>query len=158
MIRTKSSPKITETEEHLEIAKYFRATGLGGCATVFHIKNDQSTAWQRIRAKELGVMPGMPDWCIIDGGRAGFIELKTRGWRAKRERRGAYTLHELRQIETHNRLKRAGAWVAVCETLDEVKEALREHGVPLRQKSVIEEAMRAGFMRGMAEAAAEDDE
>lgn len=141
--RKVKAPVITETQEHRTIADYFRKTGLGGCAVAFHIKNDQATKWQRLNAKQMGTLPGVPDWCFVDGGRVGFIELKTRGWKAGKSRTHNYEPHEQRQIEAHNMLKRAGAWVEICETLEEVLQVLAWHGVPLRQTDIVTEAIRS---------------
>jgi hypothetical protein len=139
-------PHISETQEHLVIATYFKKVGLGGVAIACHIRNERTGHAQRIMAARMGIMKGMPDWLIIDAGRAGFLELKPRGWKAKRAKTANYTPHELIQLETHRRLKVAGAWVEICETLDEVLDVLRHHGVPLRQESITTERIRAGFM------------
>jgi hypothetical protein len=47
-------------------------------------------------------------------------------------------------------LKRAGAWVEVCESLDEMLDALVRHGVPLRTESLTTERIRRGFAAGWA--------
>ena len=145
--RGQRAPKITETQEHAAIAAYFRMPGLGGNAVAFHIRNERAGDWQRINAFKMGMLPGVPDWCIIDGGRAGFIEMKERGWRNKKlvNRTAKLTAKEERQIEVHNRLKLAGAWVEICETLEEVQAALANHGVPLRHEAPIIAAMRASL-------------
>jgi hypothetical protein len=140
------APRISETQEHLTIATYFKKIGLGGVAVACHIRNERIGHAQRIMASRMGILKGMPDWLIVDSGQAGFLELKPRGWKAKRAKTAAYTQHELIQLETHKRLKRAGAWVEICETLEEVLDALRYHGVPLRTESITAERIRAGFL------------
>lgn len=120
-------PKISETDEHKAVAD-FLATCLGGTAFGFHIRNERVTAWDRIQAARMGMKSGIPDFEVVDGGRAFFIEMKPLGWRSKK----SHTPHEERQITIHNRLRLARCPVATCETLDEVMEFLRQHGVPLR--------------------------
>lgn len=146
------APNITETQVHKQVADYFRKVGLGGCAVAFHIRNERPGDWQRINAKRMGAWSGLPDWGIVEGGRAGFIELKPAGWKTKKYSTGNYTAHEMRQIETHNLLKRAGAWVEICETLEEVVAALRYHGVPLRETDIVTEGLRAHLPAAMAAA------
>jgi len=139
-------PKVSETQEHLAIATYFKKVGLGGVAIACHIRNERTGHAQRIMASRMGILKGMPDWLIIDAGQAGFLELKPRGWKAKRAKTAAYTPHELIQLETHRRLKIAGAWVEICETLEEVLDVLKYHGVPLRSESITTERIRSGFL------------
>lgn len=136
--------KITETQEHLAIAAYFKKVGLGGNAVAFHIRNERHGNHQRMLAARMGVMKGLPDWMVIDD-RPGFFEIKPRGWKARKARTGNYTAHEAAQIMMHKRLRQAGAWVEICETLEEVLEALARHGVPLRQESLSTERIQRGF-------------
>lgn len=143
-------PRISETQEHLVIASYFRKIGLGGLAIACHLRNERHGDYQRMLAARMGVQKGMPDWLILDGGGAGFLELKPRGWKAKRAKTGAYTPHEYIQLEMHRKLKLAGAWVDICETLDEVLESLIYHGVPLRTESITTERIRKGFAAAMS--------
>ena len=135
----------TETQEHKTVAAYFRKIGLGGNAVARHIRNERAGDWARIEAARMGVAAGVPDWLIVDGHQAGFIEMKPRGWRERTQRTGTYTRHELRQLEEHRTLKLAGAWVEICETLEEVLDALRRHGVPLRAESLTTERIKRGF-------------
>jgi hypothetical protein len=150
--KKKRAPKVTETQEHLAIASYFRKTGLGGLALAIHVRNERGSDWERLQAARMGIMRGLPDWLILDAGRAGWIELKPRGFKERVARTGTYTPHERRQLETHAKLKLAGCWVDICETLGEVQETLRAHGVPLRTESITTERIRRGFLSGMAEA------
>src|SRR6478609_11462137 len=101
------SPKVSETQEHLTIATYFRKVGLGGVAVACHLRNERHGRAQRMLAARMGVKKGMPDWLIVDSGCAGFIELKPRGWKATRAKTGRYTPHELIQLDTHRQLKGA---------------------------------------------------
>lgn len=144
--RRAAVPKITETDEHRTIAAYFRKVGLGGTARAIHIRNERSTG--KIAAWQMGMVSGLPDWLFVDCGRAGWIELKRRGWKAHKERGGKYTPHEERQREVHRALKTAGCWVEICESLDEVLDALAYHGVPLRSEPAIISAMRGAVAAG----------
>lgn len=144
--------KITETQEHLAIAAYFKKVGLGGNAVAFHIRNERHGDRQRMLAARMGVVKGLPDWMVIDD-RPGFLEIKPRGWKARTTRTGNYTEHEQAQLEMHKRLRQAGAWVEICETLEEVLAALAAHGVPLRQESLSTERIKRGFISGAKPAA-----
>lgn len=144
-------PKVGETAEHLAIASYFRKVGLGGNAVWFHTRNERPGDYQRINAARMGVQSGLPDFGFVDGGRSGWVEIKPRGWRERTNRTGTYTPHEQRQLDMHTRLKRAGAWVEICETLDEVLEVLRRNGVPLRSESLSTELIKRGIASAVAQ-------
>lgn len=151
LTRRPSAPKISETSEHRVIASYFKKISLGGNAVAFHIKNDQPTNWQRLNAARMGVLPGIPDWCIINNGSVIFAEQKPRGWRDRKQRTGNYTAHEHRQLATHESLRRAGASVFYFETLDELLTELLARGVPLQSESISNERIRRGFQNAMAD-------
>ena len=136
------APKVTETQEHRAIADHFRKTGFRDGTVAFHIKNDQTTRWQRLNAAKMGLLPGVPDWCFVHRGQVGFIELKERGWRNSKAK---LTTKEIRQLETQWRLERAGAWVEICETLEEVLAALKAHGISVRAEPAIIEGLRASL-------------
>jgi hypothetical protein len=144
-------PKITETQEHRAIADYL-AKALAGHAIAFHIRNERASAWERVQAARQGILPGAPDIELIDGGRPIFFELKPRGWKARRAKGGNYTPHELRQLDTHKRLRLAGAVVEIIETLDDLKERLYHHCVPVREVE-----FRAQVERGIAMAEADPE-
>jgi hypothetical protein len=148
----RKAPPISETAEHLTIANYLRKIGLGGHAVAFHIRGERAGHWQRLQAARMGSVAKLPDWCIVDGGRVGFCELKPRGWKARRAKSGAYTEHERRQLDMHARLQRAGAWVEIVETLDEMLNVLAMRGVPLRTESESAERIKRGFRAAMGEA------
>ena len=152
--RVPKPPKISETAEHATIAAYFRKIGLGGNALAYHHRNERTGRMQRIIAARMGVLAKLPDWEILnDNGYAGFIELKQRGWKVRTNRTGNYNEHEQAQLAMHDRLRKAGYWVEICETLDEVLDVLRRHQVPLRTESLTTERIKAGFRAAMAEAA-----
>lgn len=155
--RETSAPvRLTETQVHLQVASYFRKVGLGGCAIAFHIRNETVGPWQKINAHKMGILPGVPDWCIIDGGCTGFIELKPLGFKDSKRRSNKYTAHEARQLEAQALLRRAGCWVEICETLSEVLETLRYHGVPLREANM-EPALITALRQSMTTAEMEAD-
>jgi hypothetical protein len=147
--RKRAMPKISETAEHLVIAHYLQTRGLGGTAVMFHIRGERQGYNQRAVAAKMGVMSSLPDWQVIDNHRVGFIELKPRGWKKRTAKTGTFTAHELKQLSMQDRLRRAGAWVEICETLDEVLDVLVRHGVPLRNDSLTAERIRRGLAEGL---------
>ena len=149
--RKRAAPKITETAEHLTIASYLQKTGLGGTAVMFHLRGERQGYNQRAVAARMGVLSSLPDWCVVDGGQAGFIELKPRGWKKRTAKTGTYTPHERKQLAMHKKLCIAGAWVEICETLDEVLDVLVRYGVPLRSDSLTAERIRRGFSEAAAQ-------
>lgn len=146
----KPAPKISETQEHQAIVAYLKRIGLGGNAFWFHCRNERPGDYQRIQAAQMGVRSGLPDFGFVDGRQSGWIEVKPRGWRDRTNRTGTYTAHERRQLDIHAALKRAGAWVEICETLEECLAALAQHGVPLRTESLTNERIKRGFAAGLA--------
>jgi len=144
-----AAPKITETAEHRTIASWVRKLGPGGTAVMFHLRGERHGYNQRAVAARMGVLSSLPDWCIVDGGRVGFIELKQRGWRKRTAKTGTFTTHELKQLSMQDRLRRAGAWVEICETLDEVQDALVRYGVPLRNESETLERLKRVFAEAL---------
>lgn len=141
--------KITETEEHRTIAAYFKKVGLGPGAKAIHIRNERGSASERITASQMGVLAGVPDWLIIYDGKAGFIELKPRGFKEKMERGVGITTHVLRQLSVHADIRNCNCWVSICESLDEVLDELYKHDVPLRSESVTDERIRRGMITGL---------
>lgn len=74
--------------------------------------------------KAMGLKSGCPDWLLVHGGRAYFIELKADGGRLSPAQR-----------ETHAALERAGAFVAVCRSIDSVIGTLAGFGIPTRAQA-----------------------
>jgi len=138
---------ITETQEHLKIAGHIKKYGLADGAVMIHLRGERAGAMQRAIAGRMGVISGVPDWLVIGSGRVGFIELKERGWRRRRDRWGNYTAHEWRQLDMHDQLRCAGAWVAVCETLEEVIDCLASYGVTFNETSRANMLIEAGAAR-----------
>lgn len=112
---------MTEAQLHRQVADFLRVA-LGGCAFAFHIPNGgKRPRGEAGKLKGMLTIPGVPDLCITDGGRALFLELKS----AKGSVSPA-------QKACHAALGRAGCPVAVCKTLDEVIATLTQWGVPLK--------------------------
>ena len=78
--------------------------------------------------------------------------MKERGWKKRKAKSGKYDPHEAAQLAKHDRLRANGDWVEICETLDEVVETLREHGMPLNVEPVSTSRIRRGFQTAMQEA------
>jgi hypothetical protein len=116
---------------------------------MWHVRAERHGAYQRATAARMGVLGGMPDWQVLYNGKTGFIELKPRGWLERRRKRGSYTKHELAQLERHKELREAGAWVTICETLEEALAALQQMGVPLRSEPKSIERIRRGITAGL---------
>jgi hypothetical protein len=76
----------------------------------------------------MGVVPGIPDICLIHRGRALYIELKAPGHRVGNTMKGRGYLSP-DQRACHAALRDAGAVVAVCWSLDDVQDALRRWGI-----------------------------
>jgi hypothetical protein len=69
--------------------------------------------------KSLGVVSGMPDLCLIYGGRAFFLELKAaKGGRLSQN-----------QKDCHERLRQAGCVVMVADGVDAAVSALQNMGI-----------------------------
>lgn len=71
--------------------------------------------------KRTGAVAGTPDMLLVNDGRAIWIELKAP--------KGVVSDA---QLYAHQQLRQAGSLVFVCRSLDEVIEAMRSAGVPLR--------------------------
>jgi len=70
------------------------------------------------RLKASGLKAGVPDLMLIFGGKPYFIEIKTPLGKLSRS-----------QQEMHARLRAAGAQVAVCRSVEEVRDALKGWGI-----------------------------
>jgi hypothetical protein len=80
----------------------------------FHVPNGGTrNAFEGKRLKQSGVLPGVPDWCMLFG-RCFFIEFKKPG--------GSLSAA---QIELHPRLIAAGAWIATVDSLEAAKAQTR---------------------------------
>lgn len=121
----KSSRKRQSPEEDLQMAVVkFLTHALGKDSMFFHPANGGYRHFTEARRlKGMGVVPGMPDLCVINGGRLIGIELKSDIGRVSDV-----------QAYCHDRLRRAGVPVAVCRSLDEVVAALVTAGVALQAR------------------------
>lgn len=145
------APKITETQEHLVVVAHINKFEFVDDVIWTHIRGERSSAADGKRAKKMGVKPSLPDFMFIGMDGRGWIEMKERGWRARRDKTGAYTVHEIKQLKMHTRLRARGDWVEVCETLEEVIETLCRRGIPLRSESPSSERIRRGVANALRE-------
>lgn len=147
------APKISETQEQLVIVAYINQHEFVDDVIWTHIRAERSNAVDGRRAKKMGVKPSLPDLMFIPPKplTRGWIEMKERGWRARREKSGKYTEHEQKQLAMHARLRDRGDWVVICETLDEVKAVFNLAGMPLRPESRTTERIRRGFATAINE-------
>ena len=148
-VKKPRSKNITETQEQLTVVAYFRWADLGENDGVIwtHIRGERASAVDGLRAKKMGVNPGLPDFMFIYNGRHGWIEMKPRGYHRKKK----FNPQEIRQIDMRAQLRKNGDWVAVCETLEEVQETLTHFGIPLRFESITTERIRKGMTAAIAE-------
>jgi len=113
--RTKPRRKPRREEDPFQIAVLdFLDLALPENSFHFHIPNgekrDKKTA---AKLKKMGVKAGVPDLCILWGGKVVWIELK-----ATKGRTSAA------QQKTIPKMESAGAYVQVCRSLEEVENAL----------------------------------
>ena len=84
-------------------------------------KNGRKINLEGINRKNRGCIAGLPDVSILFNGRLYGIELKA----------GKGTTSD-KQRDLHQAWRWTGAPVAICWSLDQVEEALRRWGVPLK--------------------------
>ena len=116
---------MTEESLHLAVIDLFNIILPENCE--FHHSPNENiahVAWRR-KLKAKGTKAGWPDIEIIYRGQSFFIELKY-----------GKNKPSLNQVACHARLLRAGAPVAVCYTLPEVKQALISFNIKLRGVSL----------------------
>jgi hypothetical protein len=150
--RKRSAPKPTETQVHAQVAQYL-GWALPDNAVWLHVRNERSKASERITASRMGALSGMTDFEVIFCGKAICFEMKPQEWSLKRLvlKTRKINEHEQRQLDVHERLRAAGASVAICESLDDVISFLESHGIPLRARPISEERIIAGFTKAMQE-------
>lgn len=95
---------------------------LAGGAWWTSIEHSYAGIRQGARRKSIGVKRGIPDVLVVAGGRALWVELKSP--------RGSLTPD---QKAVHEQLRDAGGEVAVCRSVEQVLDALRSWGVPMRE-------------------------
>lgn len=86
--------------------------------------------------KGMGVHAGWPDLVLIHRGRGCFIELK------------AGSSLSPAQKSVHEALRTAGAWVAVCRSIDEVRETLDAWSIPTRERKPSAQAILDASLKG----------
>lgn len=74
------------------------------------------------RWASIGVKPGIPDVLIVHEGRCYWIECKAE--------KGALSSS---QLDTHEKLLRAGAAPHVCRSIDDLRRSLSLWGIPTRE-------------------------
>ncbi len=113
--RRKPRQKSNREEDRLQEAVLaFLDVALPAHSFYFHIPNgekrDKKTA---AKLKKMGVKAGVPDLCILWGGKTVWIELKSSKGRTSQA-----------QQTTIPNMERAGAYVQVCRSVEEVESAL----------------------------------
>ena len=127
----------SETEVHEAVAQLFEIALMPGVEwTCFPAGNLKLAPDQTAKLTRLGLKRGWPDFQILYAGVFHGIELKRHGGKLSvgrfvRTRRGATRWIE-GQAEVLPRLETAGAKIAICETLQEVINALRLWRIPVR--------------------------
>lgn len=112
-----------ERDIQIKVASFLALMEMRGHLTYFHPPNGGSRgAKEGANFKRMGVRAGVPDLCIIwnrdeFGSDVGFIELKA-----------PKALLSKNQKEYHDILRKYGAQVATCSSLEEVKENLERWG------------------------------
>lgn len=74
------------------------------------------------RLKSMGLKPGVPDLLLVHEGRAHWIELKAEKGKLSPA-----------QLDTHEKLMRAGAAPHVCRSVDDLRRSLALWGIPTRE-------------------------
>lgn len=113
-----SNRELSEEAIHRQVWGFFRVS-LPPAVFFVHPVQEGKGGW-KARAPAPGGMPGLPDWLLIYQGRTFAIELKN--LRGKMSRNQLYAL---------DKMKEAGAEVAVCRSLDDVIGQLDEWGIPM---------------------------
>jgi hypothetical protein len=119
--RVKTKRRALEFEFHCSVADFLNLV-LPDDADWCHTPNGGfRTAAEAGKLKAMGVKAGDPDIRLIYQGRVYFIELKRVG--------GTVSVS---QIARGIRLQRCGAHVRKAETLEEVQDALKGFGIPIK--------------------------
>lgn len=144
--------KISETEEQKFVVAYIRKFGFEDPLTQwFHYRAERAGLWQALEAKRMGVNTKFPDLHVFRMTNRGWIEMKERGFKDKLARGVGINEHVTAQLAKHEELRANGDWVEICETLEEVQDTLRRHGMPLRFESMTSKRLRAGFEKAFLE-------
>ena len=109
---------------HQAVADFLRV-GLPMNAAFYSIPNERvkPTSGEVLRLVRQGMLIGAPDLCVVYGGRALFIELKSKKGYLTKEQRLA-----------HKRLTQAGAVCATCRSVEDVAHFLDSNSMSLRAR------------------------
>lgn len=118
-------PKISELDLHQSVADFLSWTVLPPAVwTTFPAGWTAMRTGAAGRLKACGLKAGMPDILVFHDTRTFGIELKTLMGKLSAA-----------QIEMSDRLAKAGIWVHVCHSIDDVHETLVAQRIPLRKFS-----------------------
>ena len=113
----------TEYDFHRIVMSYL-SKALPEDVVPFHSPNGgYRRASEAGRLKAMGVIPGLPDVGVVNGGKIFWLELKAAKGRISPA-----------QAYCHRRLEAAGSPVSVCKTLEDVEAALIHAGIPIRAR------------------------
>ena len=113
---------ITEFKINCEVAAWCR-NNLSETVIFYHIPNGANNPIRGAKEKAMGVLRGTPDLFFFWNGQSAWIELKT-----GKGRLSTY------QHEFFSKVENNGGRIALCRSLDEVKNVLKEWQVPLAKK------------------------
>jgi len=148
--RKRKPPAPTETQEHRAIAEWCK-WALPPEVFAFHVPMGSASGGNRLSDAAKGAVPGMVDWLILYRGRAYGIELKERGWLARKAKVFRFSDHERRQDEVQSRLRYVEVPVAIVETLELFQAQLDYWGIPVRSVKLGDEALARAVARTVAE-------
>jgi len=60
----------------------------------FAIKNEDTSVKRRLIGKAIGVIPGIPDYCLVWQGRVSFIEFKSEAGKLSENQKAIHNLYE----------------------------------------------------------------
>lgn len=131
--RKRDKPRRLELPVHVKILNELRACLPVG-AVVYHIANGEArSAAAGARLKEMGVLPGMPDLCVLWRKQAIYIEVKAPPGIGKRGKPFAPRRPSAAQNETIAAIISNGFPVAVVDNIDAARAFLVGLGVKLRE-------------------------
>lgn len=131
-----SAPKLPETELHEAVARALAALiAPPAMWSTFPAGSVPLAPQFAAKLARMGLQRGWPDVLIVHDGIFG-VELKSATGTLSRTRTVRTRRGSLRtivgQTDVFPRLQRAGMRIAVCRSVDEVLEAMRRWGIPMR--------------------------
>lgn len=123
---------MNENSLHRTVVQYLKLS-LPNDAFFFHPANGGYALGKRTAGnlKAMGLVAGVPDICIVHGGRFYGLELKAPGTLHGNSMKGRGYLTPT-QRDCHARLSEAGAEVVTAWTLEDVQHALQVWGIVRR--------------------------